>query len=481
MSITSMQPETFTPSSDEHQPDPTGWRPTETERTAELSVLGAMLQPAKTTHADGTREDINSPAIGEVAQLLQPGDLFRPAHTAIFQASVEVAERGGRVDELTIGSELEHRGELARAGGQMYLHQLVSGLPTGANAAYYAEQVREAARRRAAIELARRIQQVAADRSHGEPLATAIEHAWSDYEDALSGATGEPLTSVAEDTDMLTEVLNQWGTESASALSTGLSDLDRHLNVDLGGLVVIGARSGVGKSILASQFARHYAFTRSEHAIVFNMEMSTRELVQRDYAAMARVRLDSADGKTTLDERDRNNLVRTASRYQDEGHRLHLDDTRNVGIAHIRARMQQLHYQHRDEGGLGLVVVDQLQLMHRPERRQREDQEFAEITRQLKILAGEYQCVIVLVSQLNRDPDSRPDGKPRYSDLKGSGATEQDADAVLLLHDVGAWDEARLGDLDVVLDKQRKGTSHAVVTLSDCRHRAGFENSTTDQ
>jgi len=475
VSTTSMEPDTFTGDGDTRE-DPTGWHPTRGEQDAEMSVLGAMLQPATATHRDGGQEQINSPAIGDVVMVLQPGHLFRPAHTAIYQAILDLAGRGDSVDTVTVSGELEHRGELSRAGGALYLHHLVETLPSGANATYYADMVREAANRRAAIEYAQRVQQAAADRAHAEPLDVAMDRAWREYQHAIAGAENAGLGPVSDDVDTLAAVLDQWGTTSPSAFTTGLPDLDRVLNVDQGGLVVVGARSGVGKSTLAARIARHYAFDRGEHALVINMEMSRRELIQRDYAALAGVRQDSADGRTNLDERQWNGLVRAATRYQEQGQRLHLDDTREVGLAHIRARMQQLHHQQQHDGGLGLVVVDQLHLMQLANRRDREDQEYTEITRQLKVLAGEYDCIVVLVAQLNRGPEARPDGKPRSSDLKSSGGTEQDADVVMLIHDVGAWDENRLGEIDVILDKQRKGISHATVSLADHRHKATFDS-----
>lgn len=474
MSTTSMQP--AGPDLDEYgEPvDPTGWTPTSVEASAERAVLGAMLMTTTATHGDGTDEQVNSPAIGDVATVLQPKHLFRQQHQAIMTAILDIAGRGEQVDPVTVGGELEHRGELTRVGGPAYLHTLLASTPTAVNAAHYAGQVRKAANRRAALEYAERVRQAAADRSHSEPLDMALDRAWRTYEDATSGSANEGLAPIAEDTDTLTAVLEEWGTESPGAFTTGLADLDRVLNVDQGGLVVLGARSGVGKSTMAGRIARHYVFDRGEHAVVFNMEMSRHELVERDFAAMARVRLDSASGKTPLTTRERTKLVDAAGKYQQHGHRMHLDDTRNVGLAHIRSRLRQVHHQQQDDGGIGLVVVDQLHLMSKPER-DREDQELTEITRQLKVLAGEYNCVIVLVAQLNRGPESRPDGKPRSSDLKSSGGTEQDADVVMLLHDVGAWSDERIGEMDVILDKQRKGTSHATVALADHRHYASFE------
>ncbi len=477
MSTTSMQ--TTTADVDEYgQPvDPTGWTPTSVELSAELALLGSMLMPSTATHSDGTTEELNSPAVGDVATVLQPHHLFRPAHRSIMAAILDIAGRGERVDPVTVGGELEHRGELGKVGGGAYLHTLLASTPTATNATHYADQVREAANRRAALEYAERVRYAAADRSHGEPLDVAMDRAWRTYEEATSGSANEGLAAISDDVETLTSVLEQWGTESPGAFTTGLADLDRVLNVEQGGLVVLGARSGVGKSTMAGRIARHYVFDRNEHVVVFNMEMSRHELVERDFAALARIRLDSASGKTKLDTRERTKLIEAAEKYQDGGHRMHLDDTRSVGLAHIRSRLRQVHHQQQADGGIGLVVVDQLHLMNRPAK-DREDQEFTEITRQLKVLAGEFNCIIVLVAQLNRGPESRPDGKPRASDLKASGGTEQDADVVMLLHDVGTWTDDRLGEMDVILDKQRKGISHATVALADHRHHASFESMT---
>jgi replicative DNA helicase len=301
-----------------------------------------------------------------------------------------------------------------------------------------------------------------------EDLLAQVDKAHAEYTKLLDVGDDQGVT-LAGDPAELDALIQNWGTPPQSALTTGIQDLDEALNVSNGSLVVIAARSGVDKSMLAQSICRHYALTRDEGATVFfSMEMSKTELRTRDLAALARIRTDSANGKTDMSARDWDQLEKARVKYEAvSGY--HIEDG-DMDIAHIRAR---LRYHVRQHKKLGLVVVDYLGLMKRPGR-DRDDQELGAITRQLKLIAQEYGTIVMLVAQLNRNPEARVDGKPILSDLRGSGAIEQDADAVIMLHDVAKRDDTRLGEVDIILAKQRAGVTGTVVTVADRRAYADF-------
>lgn len=458
--------------------DPTGWSATDEELDAEQALLGAMMQPISVTGRDGALGAMNSPAISDATRVLRPDMLFRHAHQAIMAAILTLDENGVRgIEPLMVADELGQRGELARIGGAPYLMELVQRGGLVASAGYYASNIFEGYRRRSAITLSRTVAQAAATRETSADVDEVVESAYRIYTEQTVGARTSDLVSASDSGDLIDDILSTWGTPSLGAMTTGLSELDAVLDVDKGGVVTVGADSGVGKSILCAQIARRYVFNRGEPSLFFSMEMSRRELYQRDLAAMARVRLDSATGKTVPGEYEFGRLRAAAKQYKIEGGLMFHDDTKGVDLSHIRARMSQVR---REHGHIGVVCVDYLGLMDLP-RRDREDQALGDATKALKQLAGEFECIIVVASQLNGEAQARPDGRPKANDLRGSKRVWHDSDVVLLLHDVAQFgkqgdsdEHPRAGEIDIILDKQRKGRSHAVVTVADRRAFAEF-------
>lgn len=460
--------------------DPTGWSATEEELDAEQALLGAMMQPISVTGRDGSLGAMNSPAISDATRVLRPEMLFRHAHQAIMSAILGLEESGVKgIEPLTVADELGRRGELVKVGGAPYLLELVqrNGLPSSAS--FYAHVIFNGYRRRSAITLSRTVAQAAATRTTSDDIDETVETAYRVYTEETVGARTNDLVSASDSSDLIDDILREWGTPSIGSMTTGLVELDSVLDVEKGALVTVGADSGVGKSIICAQIARHYVFDRGEPAIFFSMEMSRRELYQRDLAAMARVRLDSATGKTVPGEYEFGKLREAAKRYKIEGGLMFHDDTKGVDLSHIRARMSQVR---REHDHIGVVCVDYLGLMDLP-RRDREDQALGDATKALKQLAGEFECIVVVASQLNGEAQARPDGRPKANDLRGSKRVWHDSDVVLLLHDVAQFgkqadsdEHPRAGEIDIVLDKQRKGRSHAVVTVEDRRAFAEFGN-----
>ncbi|WP_306999031.1 replicative DNA helicase [Amycolatopsis thermophila] len=467
------------PPGDDEPGDPTGWFPTRTEADAEMSVLGALMMPIQATDVDGRPAAMNNPALAEVRRLLQPKHLFLPKHQAIMQAICDLDDRSvSGIDVIKVADELERRGELAKVGAAPYLLTLTERVSVAANATYYADLVIEAYRRRAALEFARAVGQAAASRLDIGSLDSRIDQAHQTYLQETLGLGTQELVSAADSSWLITDILDHWGEPDPGSMTTGLADVDDVLDVATGGLVVVAARSGVGKSTWAAQIARHYVFDRGECSLFFSMEMTRRELYIRDLAALAGVRHDSATGKTPATDYEREKLRKAAARYETEGALMYYDDTKAVNLAHIRSRCSQVRRE-SGVGQLGVVVVDYIGLMQLP-RADREDQAFGEVSRSLKVMAGEFGCIVILVAQLNRGPEERSGGVPKASDIRSSDKLQQDADVIMLLHDVAQYgdrtggDNPRAGEVDLILDKQRKGRSHAVITLADRRHFAQF-------
>lgn len=445
--------------------DPTGWMPSVTEMQAEQAILGAMM-----TATDLGGQRVNSLAIDEVTRVITPDHLFREPHRQVMRVVLELDRAGGAVDVLTVASELEARGELQRIGGAPYMHTLLQSSLTVANAAYHAEIVKAAATRRATLEFSSRLQQLGHPGIPTDELVTAVSTAHTSYLEQIEGSLRTELRP-AGDGEELHALLDTWGEIPEGAFTTGIKDLDKVLNVSTGSLVIVAARSGAGKSTLSQTIARHYALPsgRGEPVVFFSMEMPRKQLQQRDLAAMANVRADSATGKSPLDEAGRRRLYQQAAEYA-EAEEYYIDDTPRITIDHIRARMRDVH---RRCGRLGLVVVDYAGLVDLP-KMDREDQALGELSRSLKLAAGEFDCVVILVSQLNRKPDERSDGRPKMSDLRGSGRLEQDADLILLLHDPAPFDEMRIGELDIIIGKQRAGVTGTTIEVADRRPYANI-------
>lgn len=398
---------------------------------AERYVLGAMMLDAR--------------CIDEIA--LTPPEHYEPRHEAIHHAILAVHATGARPDPLTVATELTRTGDLKRIGAD-YLHTLTAEVPTATNAGYYAEIVREAAARRAVIATGTRIVQAA---------GTATDTAATEI---VATARGE-LEAVAQriaapdSTDTLTAILDAIEAIEAGpgeAVPSPWVDLDRLTGGWRPGAVyVIAGRPGTGKSVIGAQASVHAAL-HGHPALVVSCEMTRREVVNRWLGALGGVDLSPArlaDRKLTEGEWDK--VSAAQAKLADCA--LSIDDRSTVSVADIRARARDAMRRH---GSLGLVVVDYLQLLT-PARLGRDasrQEQVADMSRSLKVMAGDLQVPVLLLAQLNRGPESRTDRRPRVSDLRESGSVEQDADVVLLLH---RDEEKAPDDLEMGVGKNRGG------------------------
>ena len=423
---------------------------------AEQCVLGGML--------------LSADAIGEVLAAVRMHDFYRPAHQTVFTAVLELYGRGEPADPITVAAELTRRGDLGRIGGAAYLHQLVQAVPTAANAAYYAEIVADRARLRRLCEAGTRITQLAYA-AEGE-TAEIADAAQAELYAALDVRSEDEPKAPADTLDATFDVLDRLGRHQGelTGLSTGFADLDALLQgLHPGQLVVVAGRPGLGKSTLALDFARACAVKAGRAALFFSLEMGRDEINMRLLSAESRVGLQRMrSGTLTDDDWDRLSRHRTPVAAAP----LFVDDTAGLTLMEIRAKARRLKQQH----GLALIVIDYLQLLthgsRRPESRQ---QEVADISRSLKLLAKELAVPVVALSQLNRGPEQRVDKKPMLSDLRESGAVEQDADVVILLHREDAYDKtsSRAGEADLIVAKHRNGPT-SVISVAAQLHTCRF-------
>ena len=394
------------------------------DMSAEQSVLGSML--------------LNKDAIAESLALVKGHDFYRPAHESIFEAILDLFGRGEPADAITVADELTKRGDLSRVGGASYLHELVQSVPTAANASYYAEIVHERAVLRRLVEAGTRIVQMGYGQGEG------------DVEDIVNRAQAE-VYSVAEkrggeDYVVLSEVLEQTLTEIEAAagrtdemigVPTGFLELDELTHgLHPGQMIVVAARPAVGKSTLGIDVARSAAIKHNLTTAVFSLEMSRTEITMRILSAEATIQLQDLR-KGLKGQEQWNKLARIMGKIGDAP--LFIDDSPNMSLMEIRAKARRLKQQHN----LKLVVIDYLQLMSSGKKVESRQQEVAEFSRALKLLAKELEVPVIAISQLNRGPEQRTDKRPQMSDLRESGCLP--AETRILRADTGA--EVTIGEL----------------------------------
>jgi replicative DNA helicase len=426
---------------------------------AEQSVLGGMM--------------LSKDAIADVLEKLRPGDFYRPAHQNVYDAVLDLYARGEPADAVTVAAELDRRGLLRRMGGALYLHTLISTVPTAANAGYYAGIVAEKALLRRLVEAGTRVVQYGYAGAEGADVNEIVDRAQAEIYDVTERRTTEDfvvLESLLQPTmDEIDAIASQGGI--ARGVPTGFTELDEVTNgLHPGQMIVIAARPGMGKSTLGLDFLRSCSIKNRMASVVFSLEMSKSEIVMRLLSAEAKIKLaDMRSGRMSDDDWTR--LARRMSEISEAP--LYIDDSPNLTMMEIRAKARRL----KQKSDLKLIVIDYLQLMTSGKKVESRQQEVSEFSRQLKLLAKELEVPVVAMSQLNRGPEQRTDKKPMLSDLRESGAIEQDADMVILLHRPDAFerDDPRGGEADLILAKHRNGPTKTV-TVAHQLHLSRFTN-----
>lgn len=382
--------------------------------------------------------------VWEVFDIIQMDDWGQPKHEIIFTAMLSLANMGDPIDVITVVRELERTNEIQLAGGVEYIHNLTNEVITSWNAAYHAELMHEAGRRRALANAAIAVGQIAADKTmNADDMIEAAAR-------AIAKADSVKREPDAESIDVVESVLENVG-KTQPAFPTPWPTLSQKIKgFRRGGLYIVGARPSVGKSAVALQIARE--LESFGHVAYFTMEMSKEEVTKRLISQQADVSHSMIDGDNPLPDWARAKVDQWLAGYPG---RLLYDDRASLTIGQMRAALRAWSRDYQLAG----CVVDYLQLMNGDPRIPR-IQQITEISRQLKMMAREFNVPIIALSQLNRNLETRMDRRPALADLRESGSIEQDADVVMLLsRDVLDPDSP----LEIIVAKNRQGPTGDVV------------------
>jgi replicative DNA helicase len=428
---------------------------------AERSVLGAML--------------LDRNALLETIEFLKPEDFYRPAHATIFEAILRLFERSEAIDEVTVGAELKTQAKLESIGGTGALTALTESVPTAANARHYANIVRNRALTR------RLIQAATAIAGSGYEAGAEIDLLLDEAEAKIFEITRDrehrsfvPLKDAVKDAFKRIEKLYE-RKESVTGVSTGFVDLDRLTSgLQPGELIILAGRPSMGKTAVALNIALNASIRHKVPVAVFSLEMSTPQLVMRMLCSEARIDSHRLRGGF-LKDTDWPKLARAAGALAEAP--LFIDDSGALSVLEMRAKARRL----QAEKGLAMVVVDYLQLMRGRTSVEGREREISEISRGLKALAKELNVPVISLSQLNRSLESRTDKRPVLSDLRESGAIEQDADVICFVYRDEYYNpetDAK-GIAEIIIGKQRNGPTDTV-RLKFFSEYTRFENYTPE-
>lgn len=417
---------------------------------AEISVLGAML--------------IDGDAVAQAVEEIDDSEFYREANRRIFRAMSRLYGRGEVIDVVTLSDELKSSGELEAAGGMSYLAQLVDAVPTAANIEYHCKILSDKATLRRLIDSATRIIQDAYSASGGEVDET-LDRAEQRIFQIAQSAQREGFVWIKEILWPAMERIDQLqqSPESITGIPSGYPDLDEMTSgFQPSNLVVVAGRPSMGKTALALNFAQHAAIEEEIPVAVFSLEMSKDALVQRLLCAEGRV--DSGRLRRGRLRDDEFSRLATAAGHLNTAP-IWIDDTPAISVLELRAKARRL----AAEVGLGMIIVDYLQLMSGPRDVENRQQEISRISRGLKSVAKELAVPVVALSQLSRAPEQRTDHRPVLADLRESGAIEQDADVVLFVYreevyqgPEDAQGNSIEGEAEIIVGKQRNGPTGRV-------------------
>jgi replicative DNA helicase len=432
---------------------------------AEQAVLGGLLLDNSTWDA--------------IADRLAAEDFYRRDHQLIFAAIAELSERNEPSDAVTLAEYLAAKGLAGETGGLAYLAGLARDTPTAANVRAYADIVRERSLLRQLIRVSGEIAASAYD-SEGRSAADLVSEAERRVLEIAelgrrSGPGFVPLHSVLGDAIDRLDLLQQTQGQ-LTGVSTGYHDLDRMTaGLQPGDLVIVAGRPSMGKTTLALNIAENAAIGAGTPAAIFSMEMSRDQLAMRMISSLGRV--DQSHLRTgNFGDEDWARINGAIAQMKTAP--IFIDDSGALTPTEVRARARRLKRDHH--GRLGLIVVDYLQLMQVPGTKENRATEISEISRSLKALAKELKVPVIALSQLNRSVEQRTDKKPVMSDLRESGAIEQDADLIMLIYreEVYEPETPRKGIADIIIAKQRNGPT-GEVHLTFLGKYTRFENLAT--
>ncbi len=412
---------------------------------AEQSVLGGLL--------------LDNEAWDRVADVINEEDFYRLDHRLIYRHISKLVENNKPADVVTVAESLETSADLKNVGGLTYVGTMAQNTPSAANIRRYAEIVRERS-------VMRKLAQVGVDISDssynpaGRSAANLLDEAESKvFEIAEAGARGkqgfndiQPL--LKEVVERIEVLYGQENPSDVTGIATGFNDLDQKTSgFQPGDLIIVAGRPSMGKTAFSLNIAEHVALELKKPVAVFSMEMGGSQLAMRMLGSVGQLDQHKVRTGRLLDE-DWSKLTNALGKLNDAP--LYIDESAALNALELRARARRLHRQHND---LGLIIVDYLQLMSSPAHGENRATEISEISRSLKALAKELQVPVVALSQLNRSLEQRPNKRPVMSDLRESGAIEQDADLILFIYrdEVYNPETEDKGIAEIIIGKQRNG------------------------
>lgn len=412
---------------------------------AEQSVLGGLM-------LDNEKWDV-------VAEKVVAKDFYSRPHRIVFEGAAALLEAGQPLDLITLSEHLERADQLEDVGGFAYLAELAKNTPSAANILAYAEIVRERALIRDMISVANEIADAGYDpqgRDSEELLDMAESKVFAIAEQRTSENEGpQNVDTILEKTLERIELLYQTPQDGVTGVSTGFTDLNKKTaGLQGSDLIIVAARPSMGKTTFAMNLCENAAMEQEKPVLIFSLEMPSEQIMMRMLASLSRV--DQTKIRTgQLDDEDWARISSTMGILMEKKN-MYIDDSSGLTPTEVRSRARRIA---RDHGGLSLIMIDYLQLMRVPGLQDNRTLEIAEISRSLKALAKELNVPVVALSQLNRSLEQRADKRPVNSDLRESGAIEQDADLIMFIYrdEVYHEDSALKGIAEIILGKQRNG------------------------
>ncbi|MDD5758963.1 MAG: replicative DNA helicase [Desulfobulbaceae bacterium] len=425
---------------------------------AEQCVLGSIL--------------LRQGSIEKIADLLQPDDFYKPSHQSIFGAMLVLFQKSDPLDIITITNCLKDAHKLDEVGGPAYLSSLTDIVPVSANIVFYAKIVRDKSILRQLIQTSSEIAgRCYEEQDDIELLLDSVEQKVFDISSAKSSQAFTPMSEIIKKTFENVELLSE-RQELVTGVPSGYDEFDRlTAGLQSSDLIIVAGRPSMGKTAFAMNIVQNAAMIGKVPCAVFSLEMAKEQLAMRMLCSISRV--DSSRLRTGhLQDHDWPKLVRATGMLAKAP--IFIDDTPAISVLEMRAKTRRL----KSEFNIGLVVVDYLQLMRGRNTDSRE-QEISEISRSLKAMAKELHIPVVALSQLNRSLESRTDKRPMLSDLRESGAIEQDADVICFIYRDEVYnkspDNPKRGTAEVIIGKQRNGAT-GTIELAFLNTITTFEN-----
>ena len=426
---------------------------------AEQSILGGIL--------------LDNQALNSVLEILIHKDFYNESHRKIFATIVELSDRNEPIDLITLSNILKDKKQLDQVGGMAYLASLVDNVPSAANIAYYAKIVKEKAILRHLIGTATEILTKSYDTGAAvDEVLDEAEHAIFEIAENKIRPAFSPIKDIIKDSFKTIEKLFE-RKDLITGVPTGFAKIDDLTSgLQKSELIIVAGRTSMGKTAFALNIAQHAAMEAGIHVAIFSLEMSKEQLAMRMLSSEARV--DSQRlRKGFLGETDWPKLTTAAGRLSEAP--LFIDDTPAITVLEMKAKARRL----KAESGLGLIILDYLQLMRSGSFKDSREQEISEISRSLKALAKELNVPIVALSQLNRKVEDRTNRRPQMADLRESGAIEQDADVIAFIYRDEVYnkseDNPEKGLAEVIIGKQRNGPT-GMAKLAFLEKYTCFEN-----